>query len=620
MSKNQPNTSSITRRTLMLGGLQLSTAGLIAWRMHQLGVIQGEKYLLLAEDNRINIRILPPARGLVYDRDGSLLTYNNRVYTIEIVAEQSGDPEKIINRLARLIPLSQNQIDKTLYEISKHRSFVPVTITTGLEWEHVAAISANSPALPGITLQLGLKRLYPKGADFAHVVGYVGSVNKRDLEKEENQGPLLKIPRFKIGKTGIEATMEIALRGKAGSKHIEVNSLGRVIRELDRDEGTPGINLQLTIAQKLQNYALERLKGASGSAVVMDVTNGDILSLTSSPAYDPNIFLKSISQKDWKILNDPQYRPLINKAVSGVYPPGSTFKMVVALAALKAGVVSPLDDVRCTGYTSIRNHRFHCWKRGGHGSLNLREALRHSCDVYFYEMSQRVGIERITAMAQHLGLGVRPVIELPSIKQGLTPTKEWKLKVKKSEWVLGDSMNAGIGQGFVLASPLQLAVMVSRIASGKKINPRLLNMQDNITLPNQEAEPLEISKKHLDLVRRGMFEVSNHPRGTAYAARIKSGHKIAGKTGTSQVKRITREERKRGIIKNKDLPWNRRDHALFVAFAPYENPKYAISVVIEHGGGGSKVAAPIARDIMKKALELNGEGYGSLPSYKREKL
>lgn len=617
-NKGNPKRSRMTRRAAMLGGVQLGLVGLLGWRMRQLGVEQGDQYRTLAEENRVNIRLLPPARGLIYDRDGNLLTKNNRVYTIEMVREQAKDPRAVLQRLQNLIPLTDDQIEKALQEMERRRAFVPVTVATGLAWEHIAAVSANSPALPGVTPQLGLHRTYPIGADFGHIVGYVGPVSDYDLAQSDDRDPLLLIPRFQIGKNGVEGKLEKPLRGQAGLKRIEVNSIGRVMRELDRKESAPGINLQLTMGQELQRFALKRLRGQSGSAVVMDVTNGDILALASSPSFDPNKFVNGISVADWKALNDPKYRPLINKSISGAYPPGSTFKMVVALAALEAGEVDPGEDVYCPGHKEVSGRKFHCWKRYGHGQVNLRESLRYSCDVYFYDIALRVGIEKITAMARKLGLGIEPDLPLPAIRSGTTPTKAWKQAKKGKDWFLGDTVNAGIGQGFVLATPLQLAIMTARIASGTKIEPRLLNVYDNMGEPVNGVEPLDINPAHLDIVRRGMFEVSNHKRGTAYYSRLAGDDKIAGKTGTSQVRFITARERRLGVIRNEDLPWERRDHALFVAFAPYTAPRYAISVVIEHGGGGSKVAAPIARDIMQQVLKLGDKGYGSLPSQKRE--
>jgi penicillin-binding protein 2 len=617
MKKAGTTPKLLHRRALLLGGTQLALAGVLGWRMHQLGVKQSNQFRLLAEENRINIRLQPPARGLIYDRTGKPLALNRQVYTIEMVREQANDPESVLKRLAQLIPLSDEQIVNVLNEMSRRRAFVPVTVATGLEWEHIAAVSANAPALPGITPRLGLNRQYPVGADFAHIVGYVGPVSDYDLSQTDDKDPLLLIPRFQIGKNGIEAKVEKPLRGTAGLKRIEVNSVGRVMRELDDQASAPGINLQLTIAPELQRFAMERMQGESSAAVVMDVNNGDILALASAPTFDPNKFVNGISVSDWRALNENEYRPLANKTVQGLYPPGSTFKMVVALAALSSGVANEQEEVYCPGHKDINGRKFHCWRRGGHGHVNLREALRYSCDVYFYEMAVRVGIEQITKTARMLGLGLKPDLPLPAVRTGLMPTKDWKRQNKKEDWFIGDTANAGIGQGFVLASPLQLATMTARLASGTQIEPRLLNMIDNKLTDVNGTNPMEFNPVHLDMVRAGMFDVSNHRRGTAYGSRLKSGGQMAGKTGTSQVRFITKAERDRGVTKNEDLPWNRRDHALFVGYAPFENPKYAISVIVEHGGGGSKAAAPIARDVMQRALSLGQNNYGPLPSQKR---
>jgi penicillin-binding protein 2 len=618
MSKAQK--TRLGRRALLLGSAQLAVAGVLGWRMHQLGVKQGDQFRLLAEENRINIRLQPPARGLIYDRTGTVIAQNRQAYTIEMVREQANDPEKILRRLARLVPLSEEQILDALKEMERRRAFVPVTVVTGLEWEHIAAVSANAPSLPGVTPRLGLNRQYPVGADFAHVVGYVGPVSDYDLKQTDDKDPLLLIPRFQIGKNGVEAKIEKPLRGTAGLKRIEVNSVGRVMRELDGQASAPGVNLQLTVEPELQRYALERMQGESSAAVVMDVNNGDVMALASAPTFDPNKFVNGISVADWKALNENEYRPLANKTVQGLYPPGSTFKMMVALSALANGVTNGEETVYCPGHKDINGRKFHCWRRGGHGNVNLREALRYSCDVYFYEMAVRVGIENITQTALKFGLGRKPDLPLPAVRTGLMPTKAWKREKKKEDWFIGDTANAGIGQGFVLASPLQLATMTARIASGTQIEPRLLNMFDNKLTKVSGTEELDFNPVHLNMVRAGMYDVSNHRRGTAYNARLKKIAQMAGKTGTSQVRFITKAERDRGVTKNEDLPWKRRDHALFVGFAPFENPRYAISVIVEHGGGGSKAAAPIARDVMRKALSLGENNYGPLPSRKRSEI
>jgi penicillin-binding protein 2 len=479
-------------------------------------------------------------------------------------------------------------------------------------------VAANAPSLPGITPIVGTYRNYPQPHAFCHIVGYVGPVSDYDLSKTEDDDPLLRIPRFQIGKNGVEARAEHDLRGKAEIKRIEVNSVGRVMGEIDSKAGDPGKNLQLTIDNKLQRVALERISEESAAVVVMDVNSGDVLALASAPTFDPNKFVTGISVPDWKALNENKYRPLANKAVSGTYPPGSTYKMVVALAALEAGVIDANEQVRCLGHKEVYGQRFHCWRRSGHGRVDLVRSLRESCDVYFYEIAERVGIEKISAMARKLGLGIRHDLPLPAIRRGLAPTKEWKRSVKGKDWVVGDTLNAGIGQGYTLASPMQLAVMTARIAAGTMIEPRMINTVGDDLMPVKGNTPLDINFDHLAKVQRGMFEVVNSGRGTARGSRIKlKGMEMAGKTGTSQVRRITKAERKRGVTRNEDLPWERRDHALFVAYAPYDNPKYAISVIVEHGGGGSKAAAPIAHDVMLAALERDDVGYGKLPSQKR---
>ncbi|MGB0959286.1 MAG: penicillin-binding protein 2 [Halocynthiibacter sp.] len=588
-----------TRRALLLGATQIVFGAGLAFRMRQLQVEDADEYRLLAEENRINIRLLPPARGRIYDRDGRAIAINVRNYRVFMVREEAGDAKQVLAHLAMLIDLPQEKIDATLETMKTRRAFVPVAVTDNLTWEDLAHIAANAPALPGIYSELALSRRYPLGEDFAHIVGYVGHVSDYDLARIDDKDPLLQIPRFQIGKFGVETKMEKSLRGKAGVKRIEVNALGRVMRELDRQEGDPGDNLQITVDSWLQNYVQARLNGESASAVVMDIHTGDILASGSAPTFDPNLFVHGISSKDYKALNDDPYRPFSSKSVQGTYPPGSTFKMVTALAALDAGVIKTDTRFTCKGHLEVHSRKFHCWKRAGHGSVDLERSLRESCDVYYYEIAQLTGIERITKMARRLGLGERHDIPLTAVAKGLTPTKDWKRKVKKKDWVVGDSLNASIGQGFVLASPLQLAIMTARLARGTAVTPRLLKSINGIETPKQGGGDLGIDPAHLAAVQNGMFSVSNHRRGTAFGSRIATkDYRMAGKTGTSQVRNITKAERKRGVTRNEDLPWERRDHALFVAYAPVDNPKYAVSVVVEHGGGGSKVAAPIARDIM----------------------
>jgi len=612
MKRAAPETEAsarkITRRGLFLGGAQLAMFAVLGFRMRVLQIDQADAFRLLADENRINVRLIPPARGLVHDRDGVLRAGNEQNYRIVIVREDAGDVEAVLAKLSTLVPITPEEQAEIIDEVNRRSPFVPVTILDRMTWQDIARVSANAPALPGITADVGLSRVYPVGADYAHIMGYVGPVSDYDLERIDDQDPLLQIPRFQIGKTGVEAKLERPLRGSAGTKRVEVNAIGRVMRELDRNEADPGENVQLTVDSGLQNYVQERLKGQAASAVVMDVETGDLLAIGSAPTFDPNLFVRGISTKAYNALLEDKYRPFRSKAVQDIYPPGSTFKMVTALAALEEGLIDTKETVRCVGHKEVADVRFHCWKRAGHGNVDFKKSLKESCDVYYYDIALRVGIEKISAMAKRLGLGVRHDVPMSAVAQGLAPTKEWKRVNRGKDWVIGDTVNASIGQGFVLSSPLQLAVMTARLASGRAVEPRLIKSRNGIEVPVQPAADIGLNENLLREVRRAMYSVSNERSGTAYGSRILGdAFKMAGKTGTSQVRRITAAERARGVIRNRDLPWERRDHALFVNFAPYDNPKYAVAVVVEHGGGGSTVAAPIARDITLQAL------YGELP-------
>lgn len=605
---SEESARKVSRRAILLGGGQLAFMGILGLRMRYMQVDQADQFRLLAEENRINIRLIPPARGLIYDRFGDIIAENEQNYRVVVVREDAGDVEDTIARIARLIELDPDDLERASKELKRLSPFVPVTIADRLSWEDLAKIAVNAPALPGVTPEVGLSRHYPLEQDFAHIVGYVGPVSDYDLDKLENPNPLLLIPKFQIGKVGVETKLETDLRGSAGTRRIEVNAVGRVMRELDRREGIAGNNLQLTVDAMLQNFVQARMADESAAAVVIDTRNGDLLAMGSSPSFDPNKFVRGISVADYGDLTGNTYRPLSNKAVQGTYPPGSTFKMVTALAALEAGVISPKETVFCGGYTTLGKRRFHCWRRGGHGHVDMHKSLQQSCDVYYYEVAQRTGIEKITEMARKLGLGTRHDLPMSAVAEGLTPTKAWKRENRGVDWLVGDTLNSGIGQGFILASPLQLAIMSARIASGRVIEPRLVKSVDGIETEIKGGEPLDIAPEHLDVVRGGMIAVSNSGRGTGYRSRIaEKEYQMAGKTGTSQVRNITAAERARGVTRNRDLPWERRDHALFVSFAPHANPRIACCVVVEHGGGGSVAAAPIARDIVLQAL------YGGLP-------
>ena len=567
------------------------------------------------------MRLLAPPRGIIYDRNGVIIADNSQNYRIIIVREDAGDVDEVIARLKEIINLDEDELERALKEMYRRSPFVPVTLADRLSWEDFSKVAVNSPALPGITPDVGLSRYYPMKGDFAHVIGYVGPVSDYDLSKIEDPDPLLQIPKFQIGKVGVEAKLEEQLRGKAGNSRIEVNAAGRVMRELDRDPGTPGNDVQLTVDARLQNFVQARLAGESAAVVVMDCENGDILALGSAPAFDPNKFVRGISSADYNELREDKYIPLRNKTVQGTYPPGSTYKMIVALAALEAGVVSPGETVWCPGHYQLGRRRFHCWKRGGHGHMNLENSLVQSCDTYYYDISQRVGIDRISEMANKLGCGIRHDIPMSAVADGLAPTQKWKQFRYEEPWRKGDTLNASIGQGYTLASPLQLAVYTARMASGLALEPRLIKTLGGVEQKTDPPQPLDISTSSLRLIRKAMYNVSNGSRGTARGSRIvEDTMKLAGKTGTSQVRNITAAERARGVFRNEDLPWERRDHALFVGYAPFDNPKYAVSVVVEHGGGGSRAAAPVARDVLLFAQHGGIPPLEAYPAGQREKI
>ncbi len=592
----------IGRRSLFVGGLFLATGAVLGARMRYLQVDRADDFRLLAEENRINIRLLPPARGLIFDRNGVLVAANEQNYRITLVREDAGDIDAVLAELGRIVTLDMAILDRARAEIDRRPPFVPVTIADRLSWAEISAVAVNAPALPGITPEVGLSRRYPMGADFSHVVGYVGPVSDYYLEQTGDTDPVLQIPDFQVGRYNIEARMEKTLRGRAGTKRVEVNAGGRVMREIDRDPADPGADVQLTIDAGLQNYVEARLSGESAGAVVMDCQSGEILALASAPTFDPNLFVRGISTAAWTGLNADRYRPLVNKATQGLYPPGSTYKMIVSLAALEAGLITPEDTVYCPGHMDVGNRRFHCWNRGGHGRVNLIESISQSCDVYYFELAQRVGIEAMSAMARRLGCGIRHDLPLSGIAEGLAPTMQWKQQSRGAAWVVGDSLNAAIGQGFVLTSPLQLAVMTARLASGLAIQPAIVRSIDGVSQLPARAPDLGFDPAHLRLIQRGMWQVNNDRRGTAYSSRVEAtDYAIAGKTGTSQVRNITAAERAAGVIANADLPWERRDHALYVGFAPYDTPRYAVSIIVEHGGGGAAAAAPIGRDVLLRA-------------------
>ena len=585
----------IGRRALIIGTVQIGFAGLLGLRMRHVQVNQAEEYRLLAEENRISFELLPPVRGRIFDRNGMILADNEPTYRITLTPEDAGDVAAVVARLAQVIRLDSHDLKRALASIDPRKPFFPVTLADRVPWEEISRVEVNAPALPGIRAELGLSRAYPEGDLFAHVVGYVSKVSERNLSRYEDPPALLLLPGFQHGQVGVEARLENDLRGNAGTKRVEKNAAGRVMRELGRREGQAGADMQLTVDRDLTSYIMARLGEESASVVVMDVNNGDLLASVSAPSYDPNKFVRGISVPDYAQLREDDHRPLASKTVQDAYPPGSTFKMITALAAMEAGVMDPQDKVWCPGHMEVGNRRFHCWKREGHGNMILQQSLRESCDVYFYDLALKVGIERIADVARRLGLGEKHDIPMSAVTSGLVPDKAWKQRERGASWLIGDSVNASIGQGFILTSPLQLAVMTARLASGRTVSPRLVKTVEGVETFEHGGEDMGFDPSHLMKLREAMFSVSNDRKGTAYGSRIIADDmRMAGKTGTAQVSNR--------VVDNDTAPWVERDHALFVAFAPYDNPRIAVSVVVEHGGGGSRTAAPIARDVVLQAL------------------
>lgn len=608
MHRDSDRHKLFNRRTAMLAGGKLALLGALTGRLYYLQVVEADKYATLADENRINFRLLPPPRGRITDRNGRPIADNQQNYRVLIISEDTLSVDGTLRALERVIPLNDAEKRRIIRDVKRNKSFVPVTVRENLEWQEVSQIEVNTPDLPGVMIDVGESRHYPDGQEFAHVLGYVAAVSPGETTGD----PLLELPGFRVGKAGIEKVHDLALRGSGGNSQVEVNAYGRIIRELNRQEGTPGAEVQLTLDAQLQHFTAQRIAGESATVVVMDVRNGEVLTLTSSPSFDPNRFNQGLSGAEWNdLVNNPR-SPLINKSIQGQYAPGSTFKMVVALAALERGIITPDTSFFCSGKIVLGNAEFHCWRKGGHGLMNCVDAITQSCDVYFYEVAKRVGIQRISEMANRMGLGSHLGIDLPGERGGLIPTPEWKKNTIGSSWQKGETVILGIGQGYILTTPLQLATMTSRLVNGGfAVKPHLTRLitEAGSTPPEAQSSPGEvigISPAHLALMRKAMKRVVNSPYGTAYRARITSdAEAMGGKTGTVQVRRISKAERETGVLKNEELEWKERDHALFVGYAPVDNPRYAVSVVVEHGGSGSSAAAPIARDVLEEVQRLN---------------
>lgn len=605
MTRENERSRLFTRRAILLGAAQAGLLSVLAGRLYYLQILQGETYRTLAEENRINLRLLVPPRGQILDRTGMPLALNQQNYRLVLLPEQVRDLDQLLDHIAAYVDLTENDRKHIERDMKNDAGLNAVLVRDNLTWEQVSAVSLHMLELPGVDIEAGEVRTYPYGETLAHLIGYVGSVAPGDKDDEQ---PELSIPGFRIGKNGVEKQYDLTLRGEPGNVQMEVNARGRVVRELARQDPGKGGDITLTVDFGLQQMVQKRLADEqSAAAVVLDVQTGAIRALVSHPAFDPNLFTYGISQQDWDRLNSDEHAPLLNKVTDGVYAPGSTFKIVTALAAMEAGVLTPETSVYCPGYLDLGNHRFHCWKKGGHGHVTFTSAMAGSCDTFFYEIGRRTGIDRIQNMARRFGLGQKTGIDLPHERTGLIPGRVWKKATRNSTWQQGETLIAAIGQGYILTTPLQLALMIARVANGgRAVKPHVLKKTSGEEFSDKSWPSMDFDPEHLALLEEGLYAVVNDNLGTAHGARIPDDKMaMAGKTGTSQVKRISMAERETGVIAGEDRPWKERDHALFVGYAPVTAPRYAVAVVVEHGGSGAHTAAPIARDILYECQKRN---------------
>jgi penicillin-binding protein 2 len=589
---NAHQTITFSRRMMLLGAAQAGVGSLLIGRMGWLSVAQNQKYQLLSESNRVQLIPVPPRRGWIIDRKGKPIAINRSSFRIDIVPQQLEKGKDVVADVARLIALDADDVDRIRRELSESRGFRPVQVAENVTYEQYAAVTVRLPDLPGVQATRGFSRYYPDGPAVAHLVGYVGSANAKEYEAE-NKNPLLLIPGVKIGKQGLEKTLEPYLRGVPGGQRVEVTAGGKLVKELDPKPDRSGQTVQLTIDQGLQQYAARRMGDQSGALVAMDVASGDVLAFVSMPAFDPNSFSEGIGRTEWKMLSQDDHIPLLNKVAQGLYPSGSTIKPAMALAFLKQGI-DPKRRVVCNGGYQIGNRYFRC--DAVHGSMDMHSAIERSCNTYFWATGLITDAEQTTEFVNYLGYGEEFDLPIPTQRYGTMPSPKWLAKKYHREWQGYDSANTSIGQGYVLVNPLQLAVMPARLASGRLVQPRLL-----LNKPRPPVGPLDVDADHLEIVRKAMASVVND-HGTAVASKLPlDGVQMAGKTGTAQVFRLGE--------RGHQSTWALRDHALFIAFAPADKPRYAIGCIIEHGGFGASAAAPIVRDSMTylfdqaKALE-----------------
>ena len=575
--------NAFDRRTFVIGTAMGGLGVLLAARMGYIAIAENEKYELESESNRVNLSLIPPRRGWILDRNGAPLASNRADFRVDIIPDRTPDTEATIAALTKILNLDENQAADIRKQVSDGPGYQPVEIASGITYDEFAAVSVRLPDLPGVVPQRGFSRFYPTGPSVGHLIGYVGTANAEEYA-EQDRNPLLVTPGYKIGKDGLEKQYEQELRGVPGARRVEVTASGRIVRELETREDIQGDPIRLTIDGPLQDYAARRIGLESGSVVVMDCETGDLLCMASMPSFDPNSFSQGIGRVEYSMLRDDERVPLRNKVLKGLYPPGSTVKPMVSMAFMREGL-DPDETVFCGGGLRVGNRGFRCWKRGGHGTVNMAKGIYQSCDVYYYHFAQRIGMDPIAAMAQRCGMGQEFPLPVASQFYGTVPYPAWKEEKYGRPWQAFDTVNATIGQGYMLANPLQLAVMSARLATGRHVQPRLVT-----STPVKGFDEVDFAPEHVAYVRQAMSDVVNGP-GTAGRARLPFDDiKMAGKTGTAQVVGLNLSDGKSG-------PWKYRDHGLFIFFAPFDKPKYAGAVVIEHGGGSGS-AYPIARDVM----------------------
>ncbi|MEM7664553.1 MAG: penicillin-binding protein 2 [Pseudomonadota bacterium] len=573
--------NTFDRRSIVIGGIQGGIGVLLAVRMGYIAIAENEKYRLESESNRVNLTLIPPRRGWILDRNGAPLASNRADFRVDIIPERVEDADATVDQLGALLELDPTRIADIKAEIATSSGYQPVEVASGLDYEEFAALSVRLPDLQGVVPQRGFSRFYPTGPSVGHLIGYVGPANAEEYDEEE-RNPLLITPGYKIGKDGLEKQFELDVRGVPGARRVEVTASGRILRDLETREDIQGDPVRLTIDGPLQDYAARRIGLESGSVVVMDCATGDLLCMASMPSFDPNSFSDGIGSVEYAMLREDERVPLRNKVLKGLYPPGSTVKPMHCMSFLKEGI-SPDQTIVCGGGRRIGNRFFNCWSN--HGVVDMAKAIYQSCDSYFYHFAQEVGFDKVAAFAKDLGLGQEFPLPVTSQFYGTVPNSDWKMRKFEREWQPYDTVNASIGQGYYLTSPLQLAVMSARLATGRKLNPRLV-------LDGSDVNPLgyNFQDDEINYIRQAMSDVVNGP-GTAGRGRLPFDDiKMAGKTGTAQVVSLSVSDGRSG-------PWKYRDHGLFTFFAPLDNPRYAGAVVIEHGGG-SGAAYPIARDVM----------------------